>query len=450
MLGPDKIEELLKPYLQSTDADEKEVVLWGTSTGLTRYAQTVTHQNVKENNYSATFRVILGGRIGITSTNDMSRDSLDNTFKTAIEIAKQKKPTKDFPGLPGPQQYTKIETWVDSTSKAGQAERVKGVKKVFDLAKKHKLEVAGSFSSGASEIMVLNSKGIRAYQPFTFANMANIVMHPTFSAYSSMTTRNINAINSAQLAEIAVNKVLNGINPKDIEPGKYDVILEPAALAELIEWLGYIGLNSRCMEEGTGFMYGHIGEKILGDNISIYDDAYDPDGISSPFDLEGVAKQKVNFIESGIAKGVVYDTYSGAKAGKQSTGHSMGAHGMAYGSMPTNVFLKPGDKSLDEMIKSMERGVLVTRFHYVNGYLHTPTARMTGMTRDGAFWVENGEIKHGIKNMRFTDSMVRILNNVKMISKETATLPAWWGEAGAFVLPAIYVKDFEFTGKSDH
>jgi predicted Zn-dependent protease len=298
--------------------------------------------------------------------------------------------------------------------------------------------------------MVLNSKGIRAHQTYTAANMSNIVMHPTFSGYSGFLARDINSMNMENLADIAVGKVLKGINPKDIEPGKYDVILEPTAFGELIEWLNYIGLNSRCMEDGTGFMYGHIGEKIVGENISLYDDAYDPKGMCAPFDFEGVPKQKVFFIENGVAKGVVHDTYSGAKAKVKSTGHSLGAAGMAHGAMAMNIFLKPGSVSVDDMIRSMERGILVTRLHYVNGMLHTPTAKMTGMTRDGAFWVEKGEIKYGIKNMRFTDSVVRMLNNIKMISKETLALPAWWGATGAYVLPAVYVKDFEFTGKSDH
>ena len=450
MFGKEIIEELVNPYLQSKEADEKEVLFFGISSGLTRYANTITHQNVKETNYGVTFRLILGGRIGVTSTNDISKEGLDRAFKTAIEIAKQKKPTKDFPGLPESKPPAKLNTFVETTSSAGQGERVKVVKKVFDLAKKHNLDVAGSFSSGASEIMVLNSKGVRAYQTYTSAGISNIVMHPTFSGYSSAFTRDINSINAEKLADIAVGKVLKGINPEEIEPGKYDVILEPVALCELIEWLNYIGFTSKCMEEGTGFMYEHLGEKIIGDNITIYDDAFDSKGLCTPFDFEGVPKQKVMFLENGIAKDVVYDTYSGKKANHPSTGHSLGAGGMAYGAMAMNIFMKPGDYSLEDMIKSMDRGVLVTRFHYVNGYLHTPTAKMTGMTRDGAFWVEKGEIKHGLKNMRFTDSMVRILNNVKMISKETQALPAWWGDTGAFVLPAIYVKDFEFTGKSDH
>ena len=450
MLGKEKIDDILKPYLTSSEADEIETTFSNTSTGMTRYSNTITHQTMHENSSALTFRVIKDGRIGIAGTNNMSKDGLDKAFKTALGIADRMQPTKNFPGLPEGQEYETIDTYCAASVAAGQAGRIAGIKKVFDLAKKHDLNVAGRFKSGETEYMIANSKGVRAYQPFTFFDMSNIVMHPTFSSFSAAIGRDMTKVDFDKLAETAVEKTVKGINPKEIDTGKIDVVLEPAAFGEVMEWLGYIGFTSKSIEDGTGFMYEKFGEKILGDNITIYDDALDTRGMSSPFDFEGMPKQKVTIIDSGIAKDVVYDTYSGAKMGKKSTGHSLGARGMAHGAMPMNIYFKPGEKSLDEIISSVERGVLVTRFHYVNGFLHTPTAKMTGMTRDGLFLIENGEVKHGLKNMRWTDNMVRILNNVAAISKDVTAIPAWWGEAGAYMLPAVHVKDFEFTGKSDH
>lgn len=450
MLGKEKIDELLKPYLDSSEADEIEASFGNTSTGMTRYSNTITHQTMHENSANVTFRVIKEGRIGVAGTTDMSKEGLDNAFKTALGIADRKKPTKNFPGLPEPQEYQTIDTHVPATVEAGQSGRIAGIKKVFDLAKKHDLNVAGRFKSGESELMIANSKGVRAYQPFTFFDMSNIVMHPTFSSFSATVGRDITKVDFDKLAQTAVEKTLKGINPKEIEVGKYDVVLEPAAFGEVMEWLGYIGFTSKSIEEGTGFMYEKFGEKILGDNITIYDDALDTRGMCTPFDFEGFPKQPVTFVDAGVAKDVVYDTYSGKRMGKESTGHSLGARGMAYGAMPMNVFMNPGNKPLEEIIKSVERGVLVTRFHYVNGFLHTPTARMTGMTRDGLFLIENGEIKHGLKNMRWTDSMVRVLNNIAEISSDVDIIPAWWGEAGSYILPGVLIRDFEFTGKSDH
>lgn len=450
MLGKEKIEEILKPYINSKDVDESEAFFYGSDSALTRYANTITHQTMQVNEADVTFRIIKDGKIGVAGTSSITKEGLDLAFKTAQEIADRKKPTKNFPGLPGPKEYKHLDTFVQSTVDAGHAGRINGISKIFKHAKQNNLNVAGRFKSGQSEVMVLNSKGVRAYQPMTFFDMSNILMHPTFSSYSAAVGRDITKVDFDSLAERAVNKAIKGIEPKELEIGKYDVVLEPTAFCEVMEWLGYIGFTSKCMEEGTGFMYEKLGQKILGDNITIYDNAHDTTGMAFPFDFEGVPKQKVTFVENGVAKGVVYDTYSGAKIGVESTGHSMGARGMASGAFPMNVFLKPGDKTLDEIIKSVEHGVLVTRFHYVNGYLHTPTARMTGMTRDGLFLIENGEIKHGLKNMRWTDSMVRVLNNVAAISKDVDVIPAWWGDAGSYVLPSVLIKDFEFTGKSDH
>jgi PmbA protein len=451
MLGQDKINQILKPYLESKEADEIEATYYGIDTALTRYANTITHQTMQVIDQTATFRVIKNGSIGVAGTNTVTPEGLNQAFKNAINIAERKKPTKNFPGLPSPSGvYQKIDTFIKASYEAGQQGRINGIKKVFDLAKKHGLNVAGRFQSGANELLIANSKGINAYQPSTFFDMSNIVMHPTFSAHSGAIGRDMTKVDFNELAETAVQKTLKGINPGEIEVGKYDVVLEPAAFGEVMEWLGYIGFTSRSLEEGTGFMFNKLGQKLLGDNITVYDDAFDTRGIAAPFDFEGVPKQKVVFVEKGVANDVVYDTYSGFKAGKNSTGHSLGAKGMAWGAMPLNIIMTPGDKSLAEIIKSVERGVLVTRFHYVNGYLHTPTAKMTGMTRDGLFWIENGEIKNGLKNMRWTDSMVRVLNNIAAITKEVKTIPAWWGESGAFILPGVLIKDFEFTGKSDH
>ena len=182
------------------------------------------------------------------------------------------------------------------------------------------------------------------------------------------------------------------------------------------------------------------GEKILGDNISIWDDGLDPRGVPSAFDPEGVPKQRVDLIVNGVAKGIVYDSYTAHKEGKESTGHSSGGIG-TYGPFASNMFMQPGEHTLDEMIAGTKYGVLVTRFHYSN-VIHPTQVLITGMTRDGTFLIEDGRITKPLKNMRFTDSVLRILQNTDMISRDLM-------RQQAAVVPAIRAKGFRFSGATE-
>ncbi|HDS01048.1 MAG TPA: TldD/PmbA family protein, partial [candidate division Zixibacteria bacterium] len=223
----------------------------------------------------------------------------------------------------------------------------------------------------------------------------------------------------------------------------------PAAVANLLEWMNFIAFGSKAFQEETSCLAGRIGEQIMGSNISIFDDALNPAGVPFPFDLEGVAKKGVEFVADGVARGVVYDTISGNKENKQSTGHALMPSESGEGAMPLNVFIKPGDSSLEQMISNVEKGILVTRFHYINGFLDTRKALMTGMTRDGTFLINNGKLSNGIKNLRFTDSMLDVFSNVAEISSESVSIPGWWDAMGCNHVPAMRVSEFNFSGKTD-
>jgi PmbA protein len=448
MIGKEKILGTLNSVIKNSEADQTEAVYIGGESGLTRFANSVIHQNVFEVNSKVYFRAALGKKIGVAATNSFAKADLEKALSNAIEIAKNQKENPDFPGLPSKKDALSLNTYFDKTARFTPIQRAQEIKKIFDRAKSHNLTAAGSFSTGETEIGVANANGVACYQPLTSTFINLVVTGDNSSGYAESLSRDVDDIDVEQLAQIAIQKCLDSKNPKDIEPGEYDVVLEPTAVAALLEWMNYIGFGSKPFQEGTSFLSNRIGQKIMGENITIYDDGNDQSAIAFPFDFEGVPKQKVTIIEKGVAKGVVYDSITAHKDKVKSTGHALTPDN-TEGALALNVFVKAGDSSVDKMIGSVERGLLVTRFHYINGLLDTTNAVLTGMTRDGTFLIEKGKIKHGVKNLRFTESMLKAFSNAEQISKERKIVNSWWGDVGCVVAPAMLLKNFKFTGKTE-
>jgi predicted Zn-dependent protease len=192
-----------------------------------------------------------------------------------------------------------------------------------------------------------------------------------------------------------------------------------------------------------------LGKKVMGDNVTIYDDALDPKGMACPFDFEGLPKKRLDVIDKGVGKGVAYDLMWAKKEGKEPTGHGLPSGGQGNGGIPLNIVFAPGDATKEDMLKTTDKGLLVTRFHYVNGLINPPEAVMTGMTRDGTFLIENGEVKSGIKNLRFTESLLKAFSNIALLGKDLTTIGAWWGDLTAMRVPAMLIRDFTFSGKTE-
>lgn len=448
MIGKEKIFETLNSVLKKSGGDQSEALLTSGESGLTRYANSYIHQNVSEHNTRVVFRVALGKKIGICSTNSFKRDDLLKSLTFAHRIALHQKENPDFPGFPSKQKLAKIKTAFKRTADFTPKQRAEVVKSICERATSHKLLVAGSFSTSQSEVAVMNTNGVYAYQPFTSASINLVAMSENSSGYAEDMSRDVTLIDFDELAETAIRKCLDSKNPREVEPGEYDVILEPAAVGNLFEWLSIIGLGAKQYQEGTSFLCGKMGQKIMGDNFTLTDDGVNESGLPFPFDFEGVPKKKVLLIEKGIARNLVYDSQSAYKDKVKSTGHALPPPS-TEGPVPLNLFVKAGDSSLQKMIESLERGLLVTRFHYINGYLDTKNALMTGMTRDGTFRIENGKIEHGVKNLRFTESMLKAFSNISQLSRKRKIAIPWWGDIGAIVAPAMLIRNFKFTGKTE-
>jgi predicted Zn-dependent protease len=271
------------------------------------------------------------------------------------------------------------------------------------------------------------------------------------SGYAQAGSRNVSRVMPEKVAERAIKKAIDGKNPIELEPGLYEVILEPLASSELLDFLGYLGFNAKTYQEGRSFMCEMMGKKVMGDNITILDDAYNEQGFAFPFDFEGVPKQKVQLIEKGIAKGLVYDSLTAGKENKESTGHALPAPN-TFGPIPTNMVLLSGNSSLDKMIRNAKKAILVTRFHYTNTVEPKKTI-FTGMTRDGTFLIENGAITKPIKNLRFTESIINALNKVLETSQDLTLVGGGAGYEGRFatgtLVPALRIESFNFSGKTE-
>ncbi|MGH2739022.1 MAG: metallopeptidase TldD-related protein, partial [Actinomycetota bacterium] len=244
----------------------------------------------------------------------------------------------------------------------------------------------------------------------------------------------------------ASRKAEESQHPKDVEPGRYEVVLEPAAVSTLTAFLSFLGFGGRQIVEGKSCFTGRMGEKLMSERISMFDNALSPLTLGLPFDFEGTPKQRVDLVKDGVVLAGVHDRRSAKQAGNESTGHALPPPN-PEGPFPLNLFLEPGESSLEDMIAGTKRGLFVTRFHYSN-VVHPKEAVITGMTRDGTWLIEDGEIRHPVKNLRFTQSIIDALEAVEMVGRETELASEFFFAASR--VPALQISSFNFTSASDH
>jgi PmbA protein len=436
MLGETKALELLDAALAACDCDQAEAILSLQDSALTRFADSVIHQNVAEVNAMISVRAVLGKRVGCARGNQLDPDEVQAVARRALDLARVSAEDEKFVSLPKPRPIPDVTSFADATAASTPEQRAAAARAIAAIAAEHGCRASGALSAESAEIAVANSLGIRAYAPATEASLVTVVADDGSSGYAEWRGMDIAQLDAESVARTAARKCVEGRDPCALDPGDYTVVLEPPAVGDMLFMLAYMGMGAMAFQEGRSFLSERIGEKITGDNITIWDDAADPRGIASAFDWEGVPRQKVTIIENGVARGPVYDAYTAHKEGKQSTGHAFPAPNV-YGPLPTHLFLQPGGATVDDMVASTERGVLVTRFHYTN-IVHEKHTIFTGMTRDGTFLIENGKVTRSISNFRFTQPILEALASVDMI-----------GKAGQLVeyayVPALKISKFSFT-----
>jgi predicted Zn-dependent protease len=443
MLGESRIKHITDAVLARSTADQTEVAVLAGDTALTRFANSTIHQNVYETDAQVRIRVAIGTQIGASSTNDLSEAALAAALDNALAIARLQPENPDFKSLPGRQPIPPISAFSEATAGCTPEQRARGVGAICLQARDRGVVASGALTTAVVETAIANSLGTFAYFPTTYADINTVVMSDTSAGYAAAMALDVNDLVFEAIGAEAVNKCLASQNPRLLEPGQYPVILEPYAVQDFVNMLAYTGLSAVAVQEGRSFMVGKFGQQIVDPRVSIWDDGLNPAGIPWPFDFEGGPNQRVDFIVNGVANAVVYDSYTAGKEGRQSTGHALPAPN-TFGPFPTNVFFGAGDATVEEMIKNTERGLYVTRFHYTRPVEPTQVV-ITGMTRDGTFWIENGEIAYPVKNLRFTQSYLEALNAVERIGSQPRLLPGFGGLARDSV-PALHLSAFRFTG----
>jgi PmbA protein len=435
------VRELLQKALGYSQAEQTEVSYMGVESALTRFANNFIHQNVAESNQTVIVRAVEGKRIGVASTNRLDDESLRRVTEQALEIARLQPENPDFHSLPSALPLRSALAYSQQTANFTPEERARRIEIIVRLAKERGLESAGAFSTDTNYVAVANSLGIFAYEPRTDAECHAVVMADAQgSGYTQRCNNDASIIDFEAMAREAVLKAERSRNPIDCPVGEYPVVLDTYATAEMLQNLAFMGLGALALQEERSFMNGQIGQQLVSPLVTIYDDAYNPLGQACSFDYEGVPKQRVAIFEQGRARGVVYDSFTAQRKGEANTGHALPAPN-SEGPMPLNLVMDAGEASLEELIRGVEHGIYVTRFHYTNP-LHPVKTLFTGMTRDGTFLIEHGELAQPVKNFRFTQSILDALRGVQELGRE----PLQWREYVSVVAPAVRLASFHFTG----
>ena len=446
MLTKTEAQNLCQEVLKRCGSNEAQLILMVDDDALTRFANNTIHQNVAERNVSLTLRLFAGKRNGMATTNRVDSDSLDELVAHALVNANASPEDPDFPGLAEPAEFSQVDALDQATAEYSPEQRAQEVGVVCRLAKEKGLNASGAFSTGTGELAIANNKGLFAYHAITEADFQTVVMSEDSSGRAHASGWRIAGIPVESLGREAIDKAERGRNPQNIEPGKYSVVMDPYVTQDLLQMLNMGGMGARAVLEGRSWMNDREGKEAMSTLVTIWDDGTDPGGLPLPFDFEGVPKQRVEIVTEGTVMGPVYDRYTASKAGTTSTGHALPPAFYMYSPVAVNLFMAPGDSSVAEMIAKTERGLYITRFWYTRP-VQPRDAVITGMTRDGVFLIENGELTIPVKNLRFTQSYVEALSEVEAVSQDTRLLSSEFGNVATRV-PALKINDFNFTGST--
>lgn len=455
LLTSDQAHALAQRVIGMAKADETRVAISSGWSGNTRFAGGEITTSGESNDTTVSITSTIGKRRASASTNVLEDASLRRTVDLAERLAKLSPEDPEIMPELGPQTYTPVSGFIDATASLGGDARAVAARRVIERAGQTGVAagdvfVAGYLEANAGSQAIANSKGLFAYHRSTDANLSTTVRTPdgTGSGWASAGARNWSAIDPGALGVRAAQKAVASRNPTAIEPGMYTVVLEPQAVADLVPLLAG-AFNARAADEGRSPFSKKgggtkLGEKIASDSVTIYSDPTDADLLTSPFDGEGLPLQRRVWIENGVLKNLNYSRYWAQKQGAQPTGGggSGGGGGGGFGGgFPGGLKMAGGIKSLDELIAGTERGVLVTHFFYIRS-LDQRTVLLTGLTRDGTFLIENGKISRSLKNFRWNESPLFMLNKIEDMSRAEPT-------AAGQVMPAIRAHDFNFTSLSD-
>jgi PmbA protein len=424
---------------KSTGAEETEIHVDEVADTLTRFANNGIHQNVAEHGVTVSIRTVLDGRTARATTNRLDQDSLLAAIEASLSLAHSQPKDPLLLSMPGKHRYRRVNRFIKHTAALTAEDRARAVRRACDLAVKKGQVAAGIFASGQSQSALGNSRGLFVAYRETHAEFSITMQEEPAASWAKANSADVRAFDPQKLAERASEKAHLAADARELAPGRYTVILEPAAVLDLVGFLFY-DFAATALRDKRSCLNDRMAKQLFGKNITITDDVYHPLQQGAPFDGEGLPRERVALVEAGVPKNLVYSRASAKAAGKKPTGHGF-ALPNEYGEAPMNLVFDGGDSSLERMIASTDRGLLVTRLWYIREV--DPYEKvMTGMTRDGLFFVENGRVTGAARNFRFNQSLIEMLKNVELLGP---AVRATGEEAFEMVVPAMKVHDFHFS-----
>lgn len=428
--------------------DGVEVTVHASASGVTRYANSQIIQSTERDELRVYVRVVAEGRLATATTNQLGPERLERAVRNALEAAQSSLPDEDFKGLADPEVVGRaepIERLDAATSGATADRRAAAVRSILDAAGRG--SVAGVVETGVQAYGVFNSKGIDCFDSYSRANVTALVDDGEATGWGEASSHAIGDLDWEAVGRLAAHKAASGHDAGDAEPGDYEVVLEAPAVATMLDYLAYVGFGAKQVLDGESFLSTATGTEVAAPSVTIADDAWHPRSVGIGFDFEGVPRQRVDVIESGVAKGPVTDLRTAAQLDAQPTGHYSGSN--EWGPYASNVVLEVGDQTYEDLVGAVSDGLLVTRFHYVN-VLDRPSTLLTGMTRDGTYRIRDGAIAEPVRNLRFSQSVLAALASVEGIGRDLQSFAPDFASFGSAVAPAVRVGTFHFSSGTSH
>ena len=442
-LSREECQAITRKVLSFSTADECRVSVNSGMRQNTRFAVNQVSTAGDNYNVSVTIRSVFGKKVANVSVNRLDDASLRAAVQNAERIARLVPDDPELMPELGPQSYPEPIVWNDATASLEPEARAEAVRAVTEPARAAGLISTGYLEAQAGSFAVANNRGLFAYARNTAVAYTTTVRTAdgTGSGWAGGSDNDFRRIDPKALAERAIEKARRSVNPVGIEPGRYTVVLEPTAVANLVQLISG-ALNARNADEGRSFFSkagggNKIGEKVVDERVTLVSDPFDPRIPANTFGGDGLPNKKVMWIENGVVKNLAYDRFWAQRQGREPVSPS------------GTLFMAGGRSSVDEMIASTERGILVTRFWYIRP-VDPRTILFTGLTRDGTFLIEHGKVTRPIKNLRYNESPIFMLNNLEMMGRpERVSASEAGGPGQAIMVPPLKVRDFNFTSTSD-
>jgi predicted Zn-dependent protease len=423
-------------------ADQAEALVVALDGALTRFAGNRVHQNVASADVEIQVRAVTGSQTGVASTNATDAAGVAACVASALDAARRSPADPGFRGLPAPRPVASADRVRASTLAFDAARRAGAVAAMIAASAAAGGTAAGSVACQHSLVAIANSLGVDVAMPRTSVRATVLSTGAEGgTGWASFTGLDAAALDAAGLGRAAADTARRSASPVDLDPGDYTVVLAPEAVADIAQFLAWYGCSAMSVEEGRSFMSGRIGQRVTSEAITLLDDALAAGAMGLTFDYEGQPKTRVTLIDRGVATGPVTDSYWAARTGRTDTGHALPAPN-PQGPMPLDVEIAAGDAEPTAMIASVKRGVYVTRFHYVN-IEDQARQTLTGMTRDGTFLIEGGELTRPVRDLRFTQPMLDSLDTTLAVSRERRLV----GEDVPVLVPYLLLERFAFTGQ---